>query len=168
MNPVSLMGSREYNSAPYFSLFFLSIYLHGSYSTFLSLYHSSYSVFLPEFCLSTNACTRTHTHTHTITPPPSELSERGGGEARSSAFWELGFYFFKGLSGPLVCMADRLDLIFGLIQSVCQLHPARPSPAHHGTALMPLCVLLVAKYTQDTIPNEVVYRQDEGLCVSSN
>lgn len=70
-----------------------------------------------------------HALAHTITPPPSELSGRGGGEAKSSAFWELVFYFFKGPSGPLVCMADSLDLIPGLIQSLSQI-----SLVQHGSA----------------------------------
>lgn len=62
---------------------------------------------------------------HTPTPPHlCAVRER---KQRGKELGLLGvgvLYFFKGLSGPVVCIADRLDLIPGLIQSVSQLRPA--------------------------------------------
>lgn len=69
---------------------------------------------------------------HTFAPSPSELSRRGGGQAQSSAFWELAFYFFKGLSGSSFCTADRPGLIPGLIQSLSPLGPAQHVMAQLG------------------------------------
>lgn len=128
-NPVPFVGSGGKMA---FSLsLFLFIYLPGS---FLLLFHSFLTLSLISPLSPTILPSNTHTHadTHTITPSTSELSERGGGEAKSSAFWELVFYFFKGLSGSQVCMADRLDLIPGLIQSLSQLSPAQHVMAQLG------------------------------------
>lgn len=94
----------------------------NSYSAFFSLHHSLF----PASSMN-SAFVHMHAFAHTITPPPSELSGRGGGEAKSWAFWELVFYFFKSLSGLVVCMADSLDLIPGLIQSLFQI-----SLVHHA------------------------------------
>lgn len=69
-----------------------------------------------------------HTHTLTNTPHhPTYLCAVRERERRGEERGLLGvgvLYFFKGLSGPVVCIADRLDLIPGLIQSLSQLRPA--------------------------------------------
>lgn len=163
--PSALDGKWRYNSSPSFSLF-LSIYLSGyfscsnSYSSFLPIFHHLFPSFsqIPAF-LPTRAHTRHH---------PTSLWAVRERRRRGEELSLLGvgvLYFFKGLSGPLVCIADRLDLIPGLIQSLSQLRPAQPSPTRHGTAQMPLCILLVAKYTQGTVPKAVVHWTEEGLCV---
>lgn len=102
------------------------------FSKFLLLSQLLFSIFLTpslplpcffqEFCFRTHACICTHHH-----PTSFWAVGRGGGEAKSWAFWELVFYFFKSLSGLVVCMADSLDLIPGLIQSLFQI-----SLVHHA------------------------------------
>lgn len=108
--------------------FFLSISLSSSccslhsFSTFLSLYHSlpSFSSNLASSQMHTRTCGRTHHH-------PISLWAVRERRRRSKELGLLGVcvLFFKGLSGPLVCMADRLDLIPGLIQSLSLLSPSQ-------------------------------------------
>lgn len=101
---------------------------------------------------------QTHTHTHSHDEHHHPLSCQAE-EAERRGAWPSGswcFLFSKGLTGPWVCMADRLDLIPGLIQSLCPLRPAWPGSVHHGTAQMPLCIPLAAKYMRGTILKVVV------------
>lgn len=58
-------------------------------------------------------------------------------------------------------MADRLDLIPGLIQSLSRLGPLQLVTAQPR---YPLCILLVAKFTHGTVPKEVDYWTVEGPC----
>lgn len=94
----------------------------NSYSAFFLTPSLPLPCFFQEFCFRTHACICTHHH-----PTSFWAVGRGGGEAKSWAFWELVFYFFKSLSGLVVCMADSLDLIPGLIQSLFQI-----SLVHHA------------------------------------
>ena len=96
---------------------------------FLSLHHSPFLSFflnppLRHMCIHTQS-------PHLPLSCQGEEVERQ--RARPSGSWWVffPFFFFKGLSGPVVCMADRLDLIPGLIQSLSQL-----SPAQHVMALL--------------------------------
>lgn len=66
----------------------------------------------------------------------------------------------------MLCIADRPDLIPGLIQSVSQPCPAQPSPARSVSDQMPL--IRPAKYTQGKIPKVAVYLLEEEICASDS
>lgn len=92
--------------------------------------HFSHSITPSSLLLPWILLSYTYMHLHTPSPhlPLSCQGEEVERQrAQPSGSW--CFIFFKGLSGLVVCMADSLDLIPGLIQSLFQI-----SLVHHAMA----------------------------------
>lgn len=106
--------------------------------------------------LPRSTCAHTHTYTNTHHHPSSPCQAEEAERGRAWAFRDLAFFIFlKAWVGPW--SAWLTGRIWYLAWFSHSLSSARLSPTHHGPDQMPLCILLVAKYTQGTIPKVVVH-----------